>query len=205
VAHGTDLRRPTPGPRVWWRSLPSRQRTTIRLVLAAGLILVLVVGVLLARYLSVENAERDDAIALIQAQTRGELPAMLAQLDGCRHEWLTSAAQRAAATGACVATARANAADPRLRRRGAVKILQLEAKSYHSRFGSTGETRVAWTVIGSLPTVQCLEVRRSGNFLSGAHVRLLAISRPISGEGRCTKETQLEREEEESTAVEQGK
>jgi hypothetical protein len=212
VANATNRRPPARGPRDWWRGLPARQRTTLRLLLAAGAVLVLVVGALLARLLTVENAERDDAIALIKAETRGELAAMLAQLGGCRHEWLASAAQRAAAASSCMAGARANASDTALRRSGAIKILQLETEAYRSRFGSTGETRLAWTVIGGTaaegggqPVVQCLEVRRSGNFLSGAHVRLLALSRPISGEGRCTKETQIEREEEESTAVEQGK
>ena len=59
---------------------------------------------------------------------------------------------------------------------------------------------MAWTVIGTLPVVQCVEVRRSGNFLAGIHVHLLAISAPISGEGRCTKPSGMEREEEEETA-----
>jgi hypothetical protein len=40
-------------------------------------------------------------------------------------------------------------------------------------------------VIGKLPVVQCVEVRRTGNFLKGITVTLLSISTPISNEGDC--------------------
>jgi hypothetical protein len=104
-----------------------------------------------------------------------------------------------------VATIRADAANPRLRRDGAVKILQLESHTAYALFGATGKTRLAWTVIGTEPVVQCVEVKRTGNFLSGIHVHLLSLSTPISGEGKCTKETTEEQEEEEATRVEEGK
>jgi hypothetical protein len=201
-----------PGPRAWWQGLPLRRRRLLRALFAPALIVILAGGVLLARYLSVENAERDDVLALVQAEVKGYGAAMLHQLNGCRYPWLSSPAKRVAAKRACVAGVEADAANPRLRRTGAVKILQLEVKSHRSSFGGTGETRVAWTVIGGtaaegggLPVVQCVAVRRTGNLLAGAHVQLLALSRTISGEGQCTKETQLEREEEEATAVEEGK
>jgi hypothetical protein len=84
-----------------------------------------------------------------------------------------------------VAAVRANAGNPRLLRRGAVKILQLESHTSYSLTGATGESRVAWTVIGKLPVVQCVKVQRTGNPLSGIHVRLLAISGPIENEGAC--------------------
>jgi hypothetical protein len=115
---------------------------------------------------------------------------MLDQLSGCRE------------TPSCVASVRANANNPRLRRSGAVKLLQLESSTAYSPFGATGRTRVAWTVIGTLPVVQCVEVRRTGNFLTGVHVQLLGLSAPIAGEGVCHKRTANEIEEEEATAVE---
>jgi hypothetical protein len=59
-------------------------------------------------------------------------------------------------------------------------------------------------VIGTLPVVQCVEVRRTGSFLTGIHVHLVGVSAPISGEGRCTKESTIEAEEEEATQVEEG-
>ena len=86
-----------------------------------------------------------------------------------------------------MASGAADASNPRLRRSGAVKILQLESPTAYSLSGATGKTRVAWTVIGTLPVVQCVEVRRTGNFLSGIHVQLLGLSAPIAGEGKCHK------------------
>jgi hypothetical protein len=179
------------GPRAWWQGLAPRQRRALRALLLACAVVVLVVGALLARFLSVENAERADVAALVQAQARGDLAGMLARLAGCRD------------SPSCLAAARADASNPRLRRTGAVKILQLESPTAYSLSSAIGRTRVAWTVIGTLPVVQCVDVRRSGSFLAGIHVHLLAISAPISGEGRCTKPSRLEREEEEETRAAQ--
>jgi hypothetical protein len=133
----------------------------------------LFVGVsgLLARFLSVENVERDDEVSLLQAQARGDVAAMLDQLAGCR------------TSPSCVAAVRANAS--RLRRPGAVKLLSLKSETAYSLSGATGKTRVAWTVIGRLPVVQCVEVRRTGTVLSGIGVRLLSLSAPIPNEADC--------------------
>ena len=185
---------PTPaaerGPRVWWRSLTPRGRRVLRILFAIGVIVVLVVSAGLARFLSVENAERAKEVALIQAEVDGNTAAMLDQLSGCRE------------SRSCVASVKANASDPRLRRSGGVKILQLEASTAYSPFGATGKTRLAWTVIGTLPVVQCVDVRRTGNLLTGIHVQLLGLSPPIDNEGVCHKLTRNEIEEEEATAVE---
>ncbi|MHB8243661.1 MAG: hypothetical protein ACYDHN_16955 [Solirubrobacteraceae bacterium] len=180
------------GPRAWWVGLAASQRRTLRVLLAGGLILVLVVSAVLARFLSVENAERNDEVTLLQAQVKGDVAAMLDQLGGCR------------SSPSCVATVKANATNPRLRRSGAVKILQLESPTAYSAFGASGRTRLAWTTLGELPVVQCVEVQRTGNFLSGIHVKLIEISAPIDNEGKCHKATQIEKEEEEATAAEQG-
>jgi hypothetical protein len=153
-------------------------------------VLVLIVSVLLARFLSAENAERQDDLALLQAEVRGDLAGMLDELRGCRK------------SPSCVAAVKADASDPRLRRSGAVKILQLESNTAYSLSGATGKTRLAWTVLGKLPVVQCVEVRRTGNFLSGIHVQLTGLSAPIDNEGICTKRTSEEREEEEAAAAE---
>jgi hypothetical protein len=181
------------GPREWWRRLPHRQKVTLRWLFAASVLVVLAVSALLARFLTVENLERDDDLRLVQAEARGSVSGMLDQLSGCRK------------SPSCVTTIKADAANRFVRRAGPVKILQLESPTAYSLTGATGRTRVAWTVIGHLPVVQCVDVRRSGNFLSGIHVHLLGLSAPISGEGKCVKPTQIEREEEEATAVEEGK
>jgi hypothetical protein len=178
------------GPRVWWRGLTPRRRRVLRIVFAVGVVVVLVVSAGLARFLSVENAERADEVALIQAEANGSTAAMLDELSGCRE------------SPSCVASVKANASNPRLRRSGGVKILQLEASTAYSPFGATGKTRLAWTVIGALPVVQCVDVRRTGNFLTGVHVHLLGLSAPIANEGVCHKLTRNEIEEEEASAVE---
>jgi hypothetical protein len=157
------------GPRAWWRGLPRGRRTAL---LAAGVLLFLVIGAPLARFLSAENAERDDILAVLAAQARGDLPGMLAQLSSdCRR------------SSSCVATARADATS--LRRPGAVKILSLKSSTAYALTGATGKTRLAWTVIGRLPVVQCVEVRRTGGFLTGVTITLLSLSAPIGNEADC--------------------
>ena len=136
-----------------------------------GVLLFLAISGVLARFLSVENVERDDDLAVIEAQARGDVNGMLARLEGCR------------ASPECVARARANASS--LRRAGAVKILSLKSTTAYSLAGSTGKTRLAWTVIGKLPVVQCIEVRRTGSFLEGIKVTLLSLSAPIPNEADC--------------------
>jgi len=178
-----------PGPRAWWRGLSPRTRKLLWRALAAAGVLVVLGGVVLGRFLSVENTERDADLALIQAEARGDVASMLDQLSGCR------------ASSACVASVRANAANPRLRRSGAVKILALSSPTAYSLGGATGRTRLAWTVIGSLPVVQCVDVRRTGNFLTGIHVSLIGLSAPVANNGKCTKPTQLEAEEEEGAPL----
>jgi hypothetical protein len=136
-----------------------------------ALALFLAISGLLARFLSVENAERDDMLAVLQAEARGSERGMLAQLSGCRTQ------------PTCVATVRANATS--LQRSGPVKILTITSPTAYALAGTTGTTRVAWTVIGKLPTVQCVRVKRGGNFLTGVSVTLLSISAPISNEADC--------------------
>jgi hypothetical protein len=145
----------------------------VRATIAVGVVVFLAISVLLARFLQSENVERDADLALIAAQARGDANGMLDKLGGCR------------ANPACVAGVRANVANPRLVRTGAPKILQLKSPTAYSLFGTTGRTRVAWTVIGTLPVVQCVTVRRSGDFLTGIKITLTSISPPIPNEADC--------------------
>jgi hypothetical protein len=140
-------------------------------VIVLGVVLFLVISGVLARFLSTEGAERDDVLAVLKAQAAGNVQGMLDGLLGCLR------------SPSCVATTRANATN--LRRHGAVKILTLKSATAYTLTGATGKTRVAWTVIGKLPVVQCVEVRRTGNFLKGISVTLLSISAPIKNEADC--------------------
>jgi hypothetical protein len=139
--------------------------------IAVGVVLFVAISAGLARFLSTEGAERDDLTALIDAQAKGDVNGMLRELRGCR------------GSRSCTATARANAST--LRRPGAPKILSVKSRTAYSLTGATGKTRLAWTVIGRLPVVQCVEVRRTGNALTGIKVALLSLSAPISNEGDC--------------------
>jgi hypothetical protein len=140
-------------------------------LMALGLVLFLAISGLLARFLSTENVERDDVLALLQAEASGNEHGMLSQLSGCH------------VSPACVASVKANATT--LHRHGSVKILSLTSHTAYTLTGATGRTRVAWTVIGRLPTVQCVKVKRTGNFLAGVSVALLSLSAPIPNEGDC--------------------
>lgn len=152
----------------WWARLSRAKRLAL---IVGALMLFLAISGLLARFLSTENAERDDVLALLQAEVSGSEQGMLSQLSRCR------------SSPACVASVKLNAAA--LRRPGSVKILSLTSRTAYSLTGATAPTRVAWTVIGRLPVVQCVTVERTGNALTGISVALVALSRPISNEADC--------------------
>jgi hypothetical protein len=141
------------------------------ILICAGVLAFIAISAALARFLSVENVERDALERLVQAEARGDETGMLALLDGCRYK------------PSCVASVRANAR--MLRRAGAAKILSVKSRTSYSLTGSTGKTRLAWIVIGRRPVVQCVQVSRSGNALAGIDVRLLSLSAPIPGEADC--------------------
>jgi hypothetical protein len=39
--------------------------------------------------------------------------------------------------------------------------------------------------VGTLPVVQCIEVKRTGSFLTGITVQLVGLSAPIPNEADC--------------------
>src|ERR1700752_2822382 len=92
AVRAASTRSPARGPRVWWRGLPRGVRVAL---VAVALVLFVAISGLLARYLSADNLERNDDLALVRAEARGDLDAMLARLSGCR------------ASVSCVGTARA--------------------------------------------------------------------------------------------------
>jgi hypothetical protein len=140
-------------------------------MLVLGVVLFLAISGLLARFLTTENLEREDDLALLTAQASGNAKGMLALLSGCERR------------ASCMATVEADAS--RLRRPGQVKILSLTSATAYTLTGGEGKTRIAWTVIGQLPVVQCVQVRREGSFISGISVKLLSVSRPIPKERSC--------------------
>ena len=136
-----------------------------------GVVVLAGISVVLARWLSLENTERDAVLAVLRAQARGDAAAMLARLDGCS-AWPT-----------CHAAVQADAR--RLRGAGEVKILAYDSKTAYALTATTGKTRVAWKLPGRLPVVQCVLVKRSGNALTGLSVTLRALSEPIPLQADC--------------------
>lgn len=144
-----------------------------RLAVAAVSVLAFVaLCVVLARWLSTENREREAVLELVRAEARGDAPAVARRLEGCSPDPRCRA--RVAAIVASV------------RRPGAVKILRLDSGTAYAVGSATGTTRVAWGVVDrGLPAVQCVVVRRKGSLLAGHSITLLRLSRPIGRESSC--------------------
>jgi hypothetical protein len=141
-----------------------------KLLIAAGVVLFLGISLLLARYLSTENTERDAIYALLRDQARGDVAGMLRRLDGCE--------------ASCRAAVESNAR--RLKRPGDVKILAYDSSTSYALGGASGPTRVAWTIVNrQLPVVQCVEVQRTGSVLTGRAISLRRLSAPINSTGSC--------------------
>jgi hypothetical protein len=73
----------------------------------------------------------------------------------------------------------------RLRGSGEVEIVRYDAKTAHALGPRRAPTRVVWQRPGLLPTVQCVDVRRTGSPLTGPRVNLLGLSAPIEREAGC--------------------
>lgn len=147
-----------------------RRRTRLVLIFAVVL-LFLALSALLTRALSVPGAERSAITSLLEAEARGDQPAMVGELHGC------------AASAACRARVALDAGY--LRRPGQVLILELNPSAGFSLGATVGTARVAWRAGAALPIVQCVRVRRAGNVLGGFHVQLLELSVRIKTDGDC--------------------
>jgi hypothetical protein len=67
------------------------------------------------------------------------------------------------------------------------KILKYDSKTAYSLGTKTARARVAWADVehDGLPVVQCVTVKRTWNFLTGASVTLGRLSAPIGNEAGC--------------------
>lgn len=141
------------------------------LVIAVAIVVFVAISVVLARWLSVENAERDKVTDLLDAQARGNADAMLDQIEGCRER------------PACVDAVRVNAV--KLKDAGTVDIVAYDSDTSHALGAKSGPTRVVWKTPDRLPTVQCVEIRRSGSIITGPSVTVTGLSQPIERESPC--------------------
>jgi hypothetical protein len=141
------------------------------IAIAAAIIVFLVVSALLARVLSANSAEQSAITSLVNDEARGDTNAVIADITGCR------------SSATCRTRAGYNATT--LKRPGAVSIIQIQPSTSFSIAGTLGTARVAWNAGGSLPIVQCVRVRRTGNAISGLKVDLLVVSRRIKSDAAC--------------------
>jgi hypothetical protein len=147
-----------------------RRRYLLSLI-ALGVLVFLAISALLARAFSANGAEQSAITALVRAEAAGDKAAMLARIEGC------------ARSAFCRARVAEDAAA--LKRPGAVSIINLQPSTSFSLSGNLGTARVAWRAGSSLPIVQCVRVRRSGDVISGLHVELLEVSARIKSDTGC--------------------
>jgi hypothetical protein len=139
--------------------------------IAGAIIAFLMVSALLARVFSANSAEQSAITSLVKDEARGDTSAVIADVAGCR------------TSPTCRTRASYNATT--LKHPGAVSIIQLQPSTSFSIAGTLGTARVAWNVGGSLPIVQCVRVRRTGNAISGLRVDLLVVSHRIKSDTVC--------------------
>ena len=145
-----------------------------RLIITSVVLAVVVfvaISVMLARAFNADSAERSAVTDLATAEAHGDTAAAVAQLQDCT------------STAACRARVARNAAA--IHHAGNVQVLQLEPSTSFSLGSTLGNARIAFQVGGSLPTVQCVRVRRAGNVVSGLRIELLAVSAPLKGDATC--------------------
>ena len=70
---------------------------------------------------------------------------------------------------------------------GAIQIAEINPSSGFSLGETIGTARVAWVAGGSLPRVQCVRVRHTGNVISGFQIELLRVSLRIRSSADCPR------------------
>jgi hypothetical protein len=147
-----------------------RRRYILSLV-ALGILLFVLISVGLARVFGANGSEQSEITSLVRAEAAGDQRAMLGGIEGCSQ------------STACRTRVADNAA--KLKHPGHVSIIQLSPSTSFSLGGMVGTARVAWSAGSSLPVVQCVRVRRTGNVFAGLKVQLLEISVRIKSDSAC--------------------
>jgi hypothetical protein len=148
--------------------MPRRRRI---LVLALAALAFVAATALVARVLTVGNAERNTVVAILRAQARGDERGVLARLRGCRD----NPPCRAQVRGALAST----------RRPGEFKVLRYDGPGGVPLGGRQGTARIAWKAGRALSVVQCVKLRTDGDPVSGYSVRVVALGAPIARDGSC--------------------
>ena len=140
-------------------------------LIGAAVVVFLVISALLARAFSVSGAEDAALTDLVTAEAHATPAAVARLIDRCSSQ------------PACTARAAANVAA--LHRPGTISVIQIQESSGFSLGSTEGTARIAWLTGKSLPQVQCVVVRHSGNVVSGFHVHLLKVSPRIASNADC--------------------
>lgn len=148
-----------------------------RLLIAAGVAVFVLISLFVGRWLHTDTVERDEVEALLEEQNRGDVAAMLERVR--------------CPDAACRAQLRRNArllSGPEAE----IDIARYDSGTSHALTPQTDATRVVWLVPGRKApgsagetVVQCFEVERDGNVISGTSVTLLRVSAPIGRESSC--------------------
>ena len=142
----------------------------IGLLAAAGAVFV-VLSLVIARVLTIGNAERDAVYRLVRAEAAGDQAAVLSRVHGC------------AGDTACVARVRRTIA--RVQSPGTAKLLRFDGPGGIAVTGRSGSARVAWKVGAALPVVQCVRLRTTGNPVGGYTVRITRVDEPTALDEPC--------------------
>jgi hypothetical protein len=146
-------------------------RRVYLILIVLGIIVFLGVSAVLARVWSADGAETSALTALVKDEATGNQTDAVAGILGCR------------TNPSCRARVAHNIAA--LKHPGSVSIIQINPSTGFSLTSTLGTARVAWTVGGSLPIVQCVRVRHAGDALHGLRVELLEVSVRIKSDADC--------------------
>jgi hypothetical protein len=140
-------------------------------LIAVAVVAFVGVSGLLARVLTVGNAERNAMLELAGAEARADERGVLRRVSGCaRHSACRERLPRILA---------------RVSHPGKVKILRFDGPSGLAIAGRSGTARLAWKAGEGFPIVQCFRLRTEGNPLQGYSVRVDSIDDPIRLDAAC--------------------
>jgi hypothetical protein len=140
-------------------------------ILAAAAAAFVVLSFVIARVLTVGNAERDAVYRLVRAEAAGDQAAVVGLVRGC------------AGDPTCFERVRRTIA--RVQHPGTAKLLRFDGPGGIALAGRSGPARVAWKVGTALPVVQCVRLRTTGNPLGGYTVRIIRVDEPTALDEPC--------------------
>jgi hypothetical protein len=140
-------------------------------VLAAAVAVFVVLSLVMARVLTIGNAERDAVYRLVRAEATGNQAAVLSHVRGC------------AGDTACVVRVRRTIA--RVQHPGTARLLRFDGPSGLGLTGRSGPARVAWKVGTALPVVQCVRLRTTGDPVGGYTVHITGVEEPTALDAPC--------------------